>query len=50
MAHAAIADKGQELSHPHSWISRYVWSQDHKVIGIQYDALTAWVPWSVYIA
>tara|TARA_R110002096_G_scaffold209855_15_gene397088 strand:- start:775 stop:2514 length:1740 start_codon:yes stop_codon:yes gene_type:complete len=36
MAHAAIADKGQELSHPHSWISRYVWSQDHKVIGIQY--------------
>ncbi|MDW3095492.1 MAG: cbb3-type cytochrome c oxidase subunit I [Gammaproteobacteria bacterium] len=36
MAHAAIADKGQELSHPHSWITKYVWSQDHKVIGIQY--------------
>ena len=36
MAHAAIADKGQELSHPHSWVTKYVWSQDHKVIGIQY--------------
>lgn len=36
MAHVALADKGQELSHPHSWITQYVWSQDHKVIGIQY--------------
>ena len=36
MAHAAIADKGQELSHPHGWITTYVWSQDHKVIGLQY--------------
>ena len=36
MAHVALADKGQELSHPHSWVTQYVWSQDHKVIGIQY--------------
>jgi|TARA_B110000238_G_C16137705_1_gene444560 cytochrome c oxidase subunit 1 len=36
MAHVAIADKGQELSHPRSWITKYVWSQDHKVIGLQY--------------
>ena len=36
MEHVALADKGQELSHPHSWVTKYVWSQDHKVIGIQY--------------
>lgn len=36
MAHVALADKGQDLSHPHSWVTQYVWSQDHKVIGIQY--------------
>jgi len=36
MAHVALADKGQELSHPKTWIGMYVWSQDHKVIGIQY--------------
>ena len=36
MAHVALADKGQELSHPHSWVTQYVWSQDHKVIGMQY--------------
>ena len=36
MAHVALADKGQELAHPKTWIGMYVWSQDHKVIGIQY--------------
>ena len=36
MEHVALADKGQELSHPHSWVTKYVWSQDHKVIGLQY--------------
>ncbi len=36
MAHVALADKGQELSHPKTWVGMYVWSQDHKVIGIQY--------------
>jgi cytochrome c oxidase subunit 1 len=29
-----------ELYHPHSWITKYVFSQDAKVIGIQYS-LTA---------
>ncbi len=29
-----------ELYHPHSWITRYVFSQDAKVIAIQYS-LTA---------
>ncbi|MBV1877445.1 MAG: cytochrome c oxidase subunit I [Pseudomonadales bacterium] len=40
MAYVAIADKGQDLSHPHSFITKYIWSQDHKVIAIQYG-LTA---------
>ncbi|MFC7539706.1 cbb3-type cytochrome c oxidase subunit I [Siccirubricoccus deserti] len=29
-----------ELYHPHSWLTKYVFSQDAKVIGIQYS-LTA---------
>ncbi len=36
MEHVALTDKGQELSHPHNWVTKYVWSQDHKVIGLQY--------------
>ena len=36
MAHVALADKEQELAHPKTWIGMYVWSQDHKIIGIQY--------------
>jgi len=37
MAYVAIADQGQELSHPHSFVTKYIWSQDHKVIAIQYS-------------
>ena len=37
MAHVALADREQALSHPHSFITKYVWSQDHKVIAIQYS-------------
>ena len=42
MAYAAIADRDQEhqLHDPRTFISKYIWSQDHKVIAIQY-ALTA---------
>ncbi len=36
MAYVALSDRGQVISHPHSWITKYVWSQDHKVIAIQY--------------
>ena len=38
MAYVAIADRDheQELHHPHSFITKYIWSQDHKVIAIQY--------------
>ena len=40
MAYVPLADQEQELHHPHSWVTKYVWSQDHKVIAIQY-AVTA---------
>jgi cytochrome c oxidase subunit 1 len=36
MAYVALSDRGQVISHPHSWVTKYVWSQDHKVIAIQY--------------
>tara|TARA_R110001599_G_scaffold353881_1_gene602115 strand:- start:109136 stop:110896 length:1761 start_codon:yes stop_codon:yes gene_type:complete len=40
MQHVAIADRTDELHDPTSFITKYVWSQDHKVIAIQYS-LTA---------
>ncbi|TDJ27657.1 MAG: cytochrome c oxidase subunit I [Gammaproteobacteria bacterium] len=42
MAYAAIADRDQEhhLHDPQTFITKYIWSQDHKVIAIQY-AMTA---------
>ncbi len=36
MAYVPLADQEQELHHPHSWVTKYVFSQDHKVIAIQY--------------
>ncbi|HEY8539535.1 MAG TPA: cytochrome c oxidase subunit I [Steroidobacteraceae bacterium] len=38
MAFVAIADRDHEHAHeePRTWIRKYVWSQDHKVIAIQY--------------
>jgi cytochrome c oxidase subunit 1 len=41
MAFVAIADRDHEHAHdePHSWIRKYVWSQDHKVIAIQYGTV-----------
>jgi cytochrome c oxidase subunit 1 len=37
MGHVAIADQAEEELHePGSFITRYIWSQDHKVIAIQY--------------
>ncbi|BAI95974.1 alternative cytochrome c oxidase subunit 1 [Sphingobium sp. TA15] len=32
-----LADDLRPLHHPHGWITKYVWSQDHKVIAIQYS-------------
>jgi len=40
MAYVAIADQKHELHEPKSFITKYIWSQDHKVIAIQY-AITA---------
>ncbi|MFT5605531.1 MAG: cytochrome c oxidase subunit 1 [Paracoccaceae bacterium] len=40
MQHVALADQALELHDPQSFITRYIWSQDHKVIAIQYS-LTA---------
>lgn len=40
MAYVAIADQEQHLHDPETFITKYVWSQDHKVIAIQYS-LTA---------
>jgi len=38
--YTAIADQADTSHHPTSFFSKYVWSQDHKVIAIQY-AITA---------
>ncbi len=38
MAYLPLADQEQELHHPHSWVTKYVFSQDHKVIAIQYGS------------
>ncbi|APL94543.1 cytochrome c oxidase subunit I [Sphingobium indicum] len=32
-----LADDLRPLHHPHGWVTKYVWSQDHKVIAIQYS-------------
>src|SRR3989338_10330279 len=38
MAYVPLADQDHEheLHDPHTFITKYVWSQDHKVIAIQY--------------
>ena len=36
MSYVAIADQHAHLHDPQTFITKYVWSQDHKVIAIQY--------------
>ncbi|MAM70003.1 MAG: cytochrome c oxidase subunit I [Gammaproteobacteria bacterium] len=43
MAYIPIADQPSELHDPHSFITKYVWSQDHKVIAIQYACTAIFV-------
>jgi len=45
MAYVAIADQDseQELHDPQTFITKYVWSQDHKVIAIQYSITAIFV-------
>ncbi len=40
MAYVAIADRNVHLHDPQTFVTKYIWSQDHKVIAIQYT-LTA---------
>jgi cytochrome c oxidase subunit 1 len=40
MAYVAIADRDHHLHDPQTFVTKYIWSQDHKVIAIQY-AITA---------
>ena len=37
MENVAIADQVDHSSHPSTFMSKYIWSQDHKVIAIQYS-------------
>jgi len=39
MAYVAIADQQEELHDPQSFVAKYIWSQDHKVIAIQYSLI-----------
>src|SRR5512143_4114147 len=43
MAYVAIADRDHHLHDPQTWITKYVWSQDHKVIAIQYCSVAIFV-------
>ena len=44
MSHVAIADQPEEaMHHPTTFITKYVWSQDHKVIAIQYGVTAIFV-------
>ena len=44
MAYVAIADqKEEELHDPQTFITKYVWSQDHKVIAVQYGGTAIFV-------
>ena len=41
MAYVPLTDQDSEMEmhHPRSWVGKYVWSQDHKVIAIQYGSI-----------
>ncbi len=43
MSHVAIADQEAHLHHPKTFIGKYIWSQDHKVIAIQYASTAIFV-------
>ena len=34
MAYVAVADRDHALHDPQTFITKYIWSQDHKVIAI----------------
>lgn len=43
MQHVAIADQPNELHDPQTFVTKYIYSQDHKVIAIQYGLTAVFV-------
>src|SRR3990172_13192817 len=43
MAYVAIADRDAPIHDPHTFFLKYIWSQDHKVIAIQYALVAIFV-------
>src|ERR1700741_901153 len=43
MAYVAIADRDAPIHDPHTFFTKYIWSQDHKVIAIQYAVVAIFV-------
>ncbi len=43
MAYVAIADRDAPIHDPTSFFTKYIWSQDHKVIAIQYSIVAIFV-------
>ena len=43
MAYVAIADRDHHLHDPDTFVTKYIWSQDHKVIAIQYGGVAIFV-------
>ena len=43
MAYVAIADRDAPIHDPQTFIEKYIWSQDHKVIAIQYAIVAIFV-------
>ena len=45
MAYVSIADRDHEIEHhdPQTFISKYIWSQDHKVIAVKYGITAIFV-------
>ncbi|NMH63956.1 cytochrome c oxidase subunit I [Shewanella salipaludis] len=43
MNYTAIADRPDESHHPTTFVTKYIWSQDHKVIAIQYAGTAIFV-------
>ena len=51
MAYVSIADRDHEIEHhdPDTFITKYIWSQDHKVIAIQYGGLAIIIGLVLYV-
>ena len=45
MSYVALVDRDHEQDHPDpdTFLTKYVWSQDHKIIAIQYGGIAIFV-------